>query len=273
MIKIGYFQFYPNLKQIKQNSDKIVNTLKHIDADLIVLPELPFTGYYLQNRGKAQELAEDPKNSPTVDTLINLCKKRNFYIVTGFAEKSHSLIYNSALLIGADGVLHTYRKLHLFDDEKQWFDPGDAPPQVVEILGVKIGIMICFDWIFPEVMRSLAIMGADIICHPSNLILDYCQSAMLTRCLENGVFAITTNRFGVENKSGGEIQFTGNSQIVAPKGMLLHRAPSQLDELYITEIDVEDARDKYITPSNHLLEDRRPEFYSGLLTPEILSDQ
>jgi predicted amidohydrolase len=77
----------------------------------------------------------------------------------------------------------------------------DQVPENVE--GVKIGLMVCFDWVFPEVARSLALQGTDILCHPSNLVLAYCQQAMLTRCIENGVFAVTCNRFGSEDRPPG----------------------------------------------------------------------
>ena len=125
-------------------------------------------------------------------------------------------------------------------------------------------MMVCFDWIFPETMRSLAVLGADIVCHPSNLVLSYCQQTMLSRTLENGVFAITANRFGMDKRPHGELKFTGKSQVVAPKGVLLHRAPSQRTQLFVTEIDIAAARNKSITALNDLMGDRRPEFYTPL---------
>jgi predicted amidohydrolase len=157
--------------------------------------------------------------------------------------------------------VYTYRKLHLFDREKLLFLPGDRSPEVQYIKGVKIGIMICFDWIFPETMRVLSLSGAQIICHPSNLVLSYCQQAMLTRCLENNVFAITANRFGTERRPHGSLRFTGKSQIVAPRGILLHRACSQKEQLTVIEIDPQLARNKKITNHNDLFKDRRNELY------------
>jgi predicted amidohydrolase len=111
-------------------------------------------------------------------------------------------------------------------------------------------------------MRTLALRGAEVVCQPSNLVLGFCQQAMLTRCLENAVFAVTANRFGIDRRPHGQIRFTGKSQIVAPGGELLHRAPAQREQLYIVEIDPRRARDKTITPLNDLLTDRRPEFYA-----------
>jgi len=264
MLKVGFYQFRPLFGQIEKNLKKVVQTLHTASADLIVLPELAFTGYYFQNRDEVKNLAEDPKNSSTVERLIALCKDHDFYLVTGFAEKKRDKYFNSALLLGPEGLIHTYRKLHLFNEEKNWFDPGDTPLSLQEVRGAKLGIMICFDWIFPEVTRTLAIQGADIICHPSNLVMSYCQSAMLTRCLENGIYSITANRFGADKRPHGELRFTGKSQIVAPKGELLHRVASQREALFITEIDPDLARDKHITALNQLIADRRPEFYHPL---------
>ncbi len=263
-MKIGYFQFRPLFGKVSHNLHKVVAKLSNAKADLIVLPELAFTGYYFKNRAEVKALAEDPGKSVTVDALTALCKKGKFRIVTGFTEKARGKYFNSALLIGPRGVEHTYRKIHLFNEETKWFDAGNIPLQVNKIGSARIGIMVCFDWAFPEVARSLALQGADIICHPANLVLGYCQQTMLTRCLENKVYAITTNRFGYDKRPQGNLRFTGRSQIVAPGGTLIHRAPSQREELFIMDIEPALARDKSITPLNEVLRDRRPEFYKVL---------
>jgi len=196
-----------------------------------------------------------------VDALASLCRRQSMYLVTGFAEKAGDRIYNSSLLIGPRGLIQTYRKIHLFLNEKKIFDPGDLPLEIRSVRGVKIGMMICFDWVFPEATRTLAVRGMDLLCHPSNLVLNYCQKSMLTRCLENGVFAITANRFGLEERPHGSLRFTGGSQIVGPRGDLLVRAPAQRRRIEIAAIDPKEARNKLLTPRNHLLNDRRPEFY------------
>lgn len=264
MLKVGFYQFRPLFGQISKNLTKVVTTLRQASADLIVLPELAFTGYYFKDRHEVMSLAEDPRKSSTVESLIALCREREFYLIAGFAERRLDKCFDSALLIGSEGLIHVYRKLHLFNEEKRWFDAGDIPLQVQEVRGTKVGIMVCFDWIFPEVTRILAIQGAEIICHPSNLVLGYCQQTMLSRSLENGVFAITANRFGVDKRPHGVLRFTGKSQIVAPKGDIIYRAPSQRETFFITEIDPGVAQDKNITPLNQIITDRRPEFYSSL---------
>ncbi len=121
--------------------------------------------------------------------------------------------------------------------------------------------MICFDWIFPEAARTLTLKGADIICHPANLVLPYCQNAMVTRCLENRVFAITTNRIGSEKRNGSELTFTGASQITGCSGEILHRAQIDEEKACVIEIDAQLARNKNITENNNILTDRRLKMY------------
>ena len=94
-------------------------------------------------------------------------------------------------------------------------------------------MMICFDWIFPETARLLALAGADVIAHPSNLVLDWCQTAMVTRCLENNIFSVTANRYGTEKRTGTSLTFTGGSRICAPRGQVLADAAESGDELRI----------------------------------------
>jgi len=269
MTRIGFYQFRPAFGQVGRNLATVGRALQHADADLVVLPELAFTGYYFRDRDELGPLAEDVKSSATVDGLTNLCRDRDLYLVTGFAEKHLDRIFNSALLIGPGGLVHTYRKIHLFGTERACFDAGDTPLQVSEVRGMRVGMMVCFDWIFPEVARALALQGADVICHPSNLVLAYCQQAMLVRCIENLVFAVTANRHGSEHRPHGSLTFTGLSQIVAPRGTLIHRSSPDSDDLFIAEVDLSLARDKGIAEHKNVLADRRPEFYQDLCSRRL----
>ena len=218
-MKVGYYQYRPSFGKPEQNCQKILSTLENVDADLIVLPELALSGYYFKDKTEAIKFAENPDSSPRLDAIVTLAKKSNMHLVLGFAEKRGDQCYNSAALIGPNGIEHIYRKAHLFNEEKFWFEPGDTPFSVNIINGVKIGVMICFDWVFPEVTRVLALQGAQIICQPSNLVLTFCQQTMLARCIENKVFAITANRYGMDKRPQGTLKFTGKSQIVAPGGV------------------------------------------------------
>ena len=261
-MQIGYYQFCPEFGTPAKNLEKVQDTLSGIHADIIVLPELAFTGYLFENRKELKALAEDVSDSRTVRRLTKLCRANDFYLVAGFAERHTDKLYNSALVIGPSGLVSTYRKLHLFNTEKEYFDPGDTPLGMLDIRGAKIGVMICFDWVFPEVARALALQGADVICHPSNLVLAHCQKAMLTRSLENSVYSVTANRTGTVVRPRGELMFTGSSQIVGPKGNILAQSDANADEVVVQQIDPAAARDKSITENNDVFADRRPEFYT-----------
>jgi predicted amidohydrolase len=264
-MRVGYYQYHPEFGAPKQNLAKVEDSLAGVDADIIVLPELAFTGYFFEDRDELKELAEVVSESPTVHRLSRLCKDNTFYLVVGFAERYKGRLYNTALVIGPSGLVHRYRKLHLFNTEKEYFDPGDTPLNTIEIRGARVGVMICFDWVFPEVARSLALQGADLLCHPSNLVLTYCQQTMITRSLENSVFSITANRTGKETRPRGELLFTGQSQIVGPMGEIVASSNSDEEAVVIYDIDLSNARNKFITENNDLFSDRRPEFYDSIV--------
>jgi predicted amidohydrolase len=263
MLKIGFYQFRPVFGAVEKNLQHVVEVAGRAGVDLLVLPELAFTGYAFRDRLELQTLAEDPKKSPTLEALAAVCRGRRLHLVTGFAERAGKKLYNSAFLIGPRGIVQRYRKLHLFNVEKRYFDAGDLPLTVSHVAGVKIGVMICFDYAFPEAARRLALDGADIICHPSNLVTRYGQGVMRTRSIENGLFTVTANRVGVERRTGTRLRFTGGSQIVGPRGELLAHAPLATAALRVVTVDPRTARDKQFTPLNHLLHDRRPKYYGG----------
>jgi len=260
-MKIGFFQFSPHFGEIEYNVNKAVSYISKEEVDLMVLPELFNTGYLFASAKEALDMAELVPEGYTTRELMKIAKKRNAFIVAGLAEKESDNCYNSAVLVGPDGFIGRYRKVHLFDKEKFCFIAGNLGFPVFDIGNNKIGIMICFDWIFPEVARILALKGAEIICHPANLVLPFCQDAMITRAIENRVFCITANRIGVEKRnSHEEIKFTGASQIVDAKGEVLHRM-SEEEGIRVVSIDPARAQNKYLTKNNDIFGDRQEGTY------------
>jgi len=265
-MKTGFLQFKPEFGKPEHNAQKIYSSLIDRDFDLMVLPELANSGYLFSDFSELENTAEELsdkkiQNGIFSKTMFELCKKKNAYIVSGICEKSGEKFFNSSILYCPNGEYKVYRKIHLFDSEKKWFTPGDIPPEVHDIGKCKLGMMVCFDWIFPETARTLALKGAQIICHPSNLVMPYCQNAMFVRALENHVFTITANRIGKDVKDDGELYFTGESVILTPKGKYLARASEDKEECVVVEINPEEASDKNINSNNNLFEDRRSEFY------------
>jgi predicted amidohydrolase len=264
-VRAGFVQTEPRFGDVSGNLERAERLVRGApDFDVLVLPELFSTGYCFRDGEEVRAMAEDDRG-PTVAALLRWAAARGGWVVGGFAERDGQSLFNSAAAAGPDGTVHVYRKVHLFDRETLLFDPGDHPLRAVELATssgrIRAGIMICFDWRFPEAARSLALDGAEILLHPSNLVLDVCPEAMITRSLENGVFAVTANRVGADERGELAVRFTGRSQITGPRGELLARAPRHGEEVRVEPLDLALARDKRINEHNDLLRDRRPDRY------------
>ena len=261
-MRVGFIQNNPVFGEVEYNLSKVESLLTQYTADLMILPELFSTGYYFLNQKEALKLSEPIPEGPTTQTLTRICDKNQISIIAGIAERDENRSYNSAVVIGPNGYLGKYRKIHLFGTEKNCFDQGDLPLQVFDIGSARVGVMICFDWRFPETARTLALSGADLIAHPSNLILPHCPQAIITRCLENRIFIVTANRVGTEERiPGNALNFIGQSQVVDPDGNILCRASENEEETKIIDIDIEKSRNKSINSSDDLFTDRRPDLY------------
>ncbi len=258
-MKIGYVQNHPVFGEKEKNFKQVRELIKNKKADLIVLPELFATGYAFTSKEEVNNLAEN-KEEGTADFLKEISNKTGAVIVGGFVEKEDGKNYIASMMVYKNKVIDTYRKIHLFNKEKLWFSPGNKKLKVYNANGMRIGMMICFDWIFPEVSRTLALKGAQVIAHPSNLVMPFCQKAMVTRCLENRVFAVTANRIGNEKRGKDDFTFTGESQITSFDGKVLSSAPKNKISMGIVEIDITKANNKMINNYNDVLKDRRTGF-------------
>ncbi len=258
-------QMKPEFGKTRGNLDWIAAATEDAAADLLVFPELATSGYDFRSYGELSELALDLKEGVEIKRLREIAGDTRTHLVVGVPERVREGVFNSAVLIEPEGETTVYRKLHLFDREKHLFSPGDRPPRVKSTAAGRIGLMICFDWLFPETARILALDGAQIICHPANLMLAYCQRAMFARSVENGVFTLTCNRVGSESRTDRTLDFTGRSQILSNRGETLAQADSTSEQTIHARFDPRDADDKMITPSDHILNDRRGEFYRRLV--------
>ncbi|MHA1746439.1 MAG: nitrilase-related carbon-nitrogen hydrolase [Promethearchaeota archaeon] len=263
--KIGYVQTSPVFGDKAANFRDVEHLVKNLTADLLVLPELFATGYAFQSTSEATDVAEGP-NGETAIFLQNLAQSTGAIVVGGFVEqdqKNPQKIFNSAMMVSDQEILGIYQKTHLFYKEKLWFSPGESGFGVIEARGMKIGMMICFDWIFPESVRTLALHGhgAEIIAHPANLVLPYCQQAMITRCLCNKVIGVTANRIGTEIRGEDAFTFTGASQITSEGGDVLFSAPVDQTAVDIIQIDPTRTHDKKLNSFNDLHQDRRVSMY------------
>jgi predicted amidohydrolase len=264
-MKVAAVQMHPRFGNPKRNRGMIRRYCQKAasrEIDLVVFPELCVSGYNFSSIAQVRSLSEVVPDGLTTQLLIEQAEQYSLTIVAGIAEQGlDNRFYNSAVIIDPNGFLGKYRKMHLFAREKEWFSPGDKPPRVFSTPRAIIGVLVCFDWAFPEASRILMLEGCEILCLPANLVLPYAQQAMITRSIENRIFTVVANRIGTERT----LRFTGRSQITSPKGDILARGGTQRTGLFMAKVNPKQAKDKFLTKTNHVIEDRRIELYDRLL--------
>ena len=239
-------------------------------ARLVVLPECAIPGYVFESPDEARPFAEEVPG-PATNALEAACSRLGVHAVCGLLELDGADLCNTAVLVGPDGLIGTYRKTHLpFLGVDRFTRAGDELAMFDTAIG-RIAIEICYDLRFPELTRALALAGADIVVLPTNWPLAAQGNAELlapARAYENRIYLLVSNRIGRERTA----EFCGRSQIVDPTGARLAEADTTSEMLLVADVDVERARDKSIIPAPgeyemHLFGHRRPELY-GALTRE-----
>ncbi|HEY8782519.1 MAG TPA: nitrilase-related carbon-nitrogen hydrolase [Mucilaginibacter sp.] len=251
------------------NLQQIASLMQGVETDIIVLPELCTTGYSFLSRKEALDAAED-QHGKSVAFFKQLAEDHQAMVIAGITWKSGNKVYNAALIALPGGGLKVYHKTHLFFREKQCFDDGDSGFFVVQhpFKDCKVGIMICNDWRYPEAARSLALLGADLIACPSNLVSDVWRIGIPARALENKVYVAVVNRCGteireLEDGSKQSLTFTGGSVLYNYTGEPIEQADKTEQRVITIEIDPSLTRDKSFNEFNDLLRDRRPGLYIG----------
>ena len=236
-------------------------------ARLVLLPELCTSGYVFESDAEARAAAQ-PADAPMLQEWAEEAAKGDAVVVGGFAESGDDgLLYNSAAVVDGSGTLAVYRKLHLWDREKLVFEPGSEPAPVVETRIGRVGVGICYDLYFPELVRGLALAGADIVALPTN-------SPRLPRPDGVGPIEITItaaqahlNRvfFAVCDRCGPErgVEWVGGSVVCDENGWVLAGPPEDFGPgLVLADCELERARDKVWSERNDVFGDRRPEVYA-----------
>lgn len=244
-------------------------------ARLVIFPECALTGYCYDSREKAFEQAQAIDGDATT-SMSELCAKYGAYAVFGLLEKDGDRLFNALALVGPEGLLGSYRKVHLpklgVDNH---VDPGDRPFEVHDLGFVRIGMQICYDGSFPEPTRVMSLAGADLIVLPTNwppgagYTADYVPNC---RALENHVYFAAANRVGDEMG----FHFVGKSKICEPNGGEIASANHDREAILVAEIDPAVARQKHLVrvPGKHeihRMNDRRPETY-GPVTDKRTED-
>jgi len=239
-------------------------------AELVVLPELCDRGYVFHDAAEARALATPATGSPTLREWQALATRCATMVAGGFCELGEGdLVYNSAAVVGRDGVLAVYRKAHLWDAEKLVFTPGGAPPPVVSLPFGRIGLMICYDLEFPEWVRLAALAGADLLAAPVNWPAMPVPAGerpcdvvrvQADACV-NGMFIAVADRCRAERG----VSWVGGTVIVGPDGYpLAGPVAGDRDAVLTAPCDLAQAQDKKISERNDVLADRRPPLYRGV---------
>jgi 5-aminopentanamidase len=260
-------QLAPRIGDLEGNRERAAAAIieaARAGADLVVLPELCTSGYVFADAREARSLAE-PVNGPSVRRWRALADEHKLTVVAGLCElDDDGLVRNSAVVIDAGELRAVYRKSHLWDREKLCFEPGSSPPPVVETKSGFVGVAVCYDAFFPELMRMLSVAGADVIAVPMNAPvlappLEPLPADLITACASaqvNRVFVAQADRTGTERG----VDWVGASVIVDPDGrMLTAKAPGEA--LLTATVELSRARDKAFGERNDVLRDRRPELY------------
>ena len=260
-----------NLQRMQQRLGEAVDH----GANLVIFPECALTGYCFNSRDEGAEYAETLPG-PATEAMQRACAEQNCLAVFGLLERDGESLFNASVLVGPDGMLATYRKVHLpWLGVDRFTDYGDREFEVQSVGGGRIGMNICYDAGFPEPARCLALLGADLIVLPTNWppgAEAAAEYAINTRALENTIYYAAINRVGVERGC----TFIGQSRICDPLGRTLAHANHAREEILYAEIDPQLARGKHLirqagTNEVNRIADRRPEMYAPLVAPHRLA--
>jgi predicted amidohydrolase len=266
-VTLAVAQLAPRIGELEHNRDRAAAAIvdaANAGANLVVLPELCNSGYVFADAQEARSLAE-PVSGPSVQQWRALAERCDVAVVAGLCElDDDGVVRNSAVVIDAGELRAVYRKSHLWDREKLCFEPGGAPPPVVETKAGLVGVAVCYDAFFPEMMRMLSVAGADVIAVPMNAPvlappLEPLVADLITACASaqiNRVYVAQADRTGTERG----VDWVGASVIVDPDGRILTKKASG-EALLTATVDLARARDKAFSERNDVLADRRPELY------------
>ncbi len=274
-LTVASIQMEPLIGEVARNLARSIALIEDAaakGAKLVVLPELCNTGYVFESRAEARSLAEVIPDGRSTKAWIEAARRLDLHIVAGITEREGELLYNSAVIVGPDGLIGRYRKVHLWGDEALYFAPGNLGFPVFDTPFGRIGCHICYDCWFPESFRLAALQGAEIVCVPTNWVpipgQDPTREAMANIIVmgaahSNSVFVVCADRIGTERGQ----PFIGQSLIVAQTGWpVAGPASRDREEVLVATINLADARRKRNwNDFNQVMRDRRRDVYDEML--------
>jgi len=258
MTRIACCRLAPRVGELAANRAMILRALEGVEADIVVLPELVTSGYVFASREEAESVAIGAD-----DPLLREWGGFGALVVGGFCEAgAGGRLYNSAAVVDATGVLAVYRKTHLWDRERLIFAPGADAPPVLETAFGRLGVLICYDIEFPEMPRSVALRGADLICAPVNWpVIERPppgehppeQLTAMSAARVNRIFMAVCDREGTERG----VDWVGGTAIIDENGWIAGTNGA--------DVDLSRARDKVYAGLSDAFADRRPELYGEVV--------
>ncbi len=241
-------------------------------AALVVLPELCSSGYSFVSRDEAFALAEELPGGEACEAWSAAARRLGIHLVAGVAEREAECLYNSAVVLGPQGYIGKYRKLHLWSQEHLFFEPGNLGLPVFATRIGRLGVAICYDGWFPEVYRLLAMRGADIVCMPTNWVpmkgqpaqrMAMANTLVMANAHCNGLSVACAGRIGTERGQ----PFIGQSLIVGAEGWpLAGPASADREEVLLTRLNLQASRQaRHLNPFNDVMRDRRGDVYHPML--------
>ncbi len=269
MTRIVCRQLSPVLGDLDANAALVLDALTESVADgaqVVVVPELALSGYMFTSTDEAREVAITPAH-PIFSRWADAVRESGAVAVGGFVELgSDGLVYNSAAVVDGTGVLAVYRKVHLWDKEKLVFTPGSVAPPVVDTPAGKLGVLICFDLEFPEMPRTLALGGAELIVAPTNWPLETVPAGErvpevtvgMAAAYSNHVAIAACDRIGLERGQ----DWNGASCIIDEHGWVV--ATADAAGIASADLDLSLSHDKRLSELVDLFGDRRPDLYGAV---------
>lgn len=262
-----------------QKAERLVRQAAEQGAQIILLQELFETQYFCQTQNfEYMALARPLSESPAVKRLSALAKETETVIPVSFFERYGNTAFNSVAVLDADGsVLGIYRKTHIPDGlpyaEKFYFTPGDTGFRVWNTRYGKIGVGICWDQWFPEAARSMALLGAELICYPTAIgsepaleidSKDHWQRCMQGHAAANLIPVLASNRIGTETEGESSMTFYGSSFITDETGGIVEEADRTTETVLVHTFDLDETALR--RREWGVFRDRRPEMYGILMT-------
>ncbi len=248
---VGTLQYDVQYYKQRENLAIIENYLQTNHLDLLVLPELCTTGILFQYKEDIAAMAEQIPYGETTGTFIKLAITHQTAIIATILEKENETYFVTSVVVDKNGYVGKQRKRHLTKGESGIFSPADRV-RIFEICGIKVGVIICFDVWFPETCRELILQGAQIICHPANIMSATSMDIVRLRAIENNTPIICSNRIGRETKGDIVWSFLGESKIIDSNGNIVAEAGTG-EELIKHDFDFKNQRKKSLNDCDDLI--------------------